>query len=508
MFGSDLSVGSVASAAEKRREAVNVLGDGAAYIGGKWIRSTSMGRMTVVDPSTGQPQAEFSLAGPQEVDAAVAVAKAASAAWREVPADERRRILLRIAAGLRGDATQLTDIAALETGQPRFFGGGAAKAADYFEYYAGWVDKLAGEFLPVYPGRAIDYTVLEPCGVAAAIVSWNGPVTGIGRKVAPALAAGNTVVLKPAEIAPFAALRFARICEDAGLPNGVLSVVPGSAQAGAALTSHPDVDVISFTGSPATARTIINAASAHLTRVSCELGGKSANIIFDDADLEDSVAYSAFWGAVQNSGQGCSLPTRLLVQESVYDEVVERVVEAVRATVIGDPLVDGTQMGPVISGQARDRILATIREATDCGAGRLVCGGGEVDRSRLAADFHSGFFLEPTVFADVDNRSDLAQREIFGPVLAVARFRDEAHAIQLANDSRYGLAAYINSSDINRCHRLATGIAAGYVSINGPCPMPPSAPFGGLKDSGTGREGGAAGIHEFLRPKNVYIALK
>jgi aldehyde dehydrogenase (NAD+) len=368
---------------------------------------------------------------------------------------------------------------------------------DHFMYYAGWTDKIGGELAPIYPSSGFDYVIEEPYGVVGALLTWNGPLITAAMKVAPALAAGNTIVMKPPELAPFAAIRFGELCLEAGLPPGVLNIVTGGPDAGDAIVRHPDVAKISFTGGIAIAQQILKAAADTITPVVMELGGKSANIVFDDARLETSTMISTLF--CLSAGQGCLLPTRLLLQDTIYDRFLEGLVGAVAQMPVGDPLDPGTAMGPIVSENACKRILGVIEKARSEKAGELLTGG-----NRIASD---GYFIPPTIFGNVDNKSSLAQEEVFGPVLSVTKFSDEEEAIALANDTKYGLAGYLHTRDVARAHRVASKIEAGFISVNGMNPMPASTPFGGVKRSGFGREGGRAGLEEFLRPKNVYIAL-
>jgi acyl-CoA reductase-like NAD-dependent aldehyde dehydrogenase len=452
------------------------------------------------DPATGVLQARVPLAGAVEVDDAVQVARDARSTWRALAMGDRTAILHRLADLLEAHDDEACAINALDNGTPVSGLRSGAYTAAWTRYYAGWIDKLEGEVVPV-AGDALDVVVPEPYGVIGAIVPWNGPMMGMGQKAVPALAAGNTVVVKPPELAPFGALRFAELALEAGLPPGVLNVVVGGAAAGDALVRHPGVDKVSFTGGCATARSVMAAAAETLTPLTFELGGKSANIVFPDADLGVATSMAAMLGAVLLSGQGCALPTRLYVHDDVYDEVVGRVVAQIEAVAVGDPLDPSVLMGPVVSAGACERILGVIQRAVDERSGTLLSGGRKLDGA-----LDDGYFVAPTVFGDVDHDSSLARQEIFGPVLSVLRFHDEAEVVAKANDSDFGLSAYLHTRDGSRAQRVARQLEVGTVVVNGFPGMSPGAPFGGVKQSGFGREGGRAGIEEFVRRKNIVFS--
>ncbi len=441
-------------------------------------------------PGDGAVFAEVALGGPAEIGAAVDAARDAFPAWKALAPGARRDLLFSLAQTLRAHADDLAALVTMEMGMPiRVSRAGVAQAAEWFAHYAGWADKITGSTAPVGAG-VHDYVAHSPLGVVGAIIPWNGPVVALALKVAPALAAGNCVVLKPSELAPFAAVHLAGLFAAAGLPPGVLSVVGGGPDAGARLVGT--VDMISFTGGNAAGAAVAAAAAARHIPAVLELGGKSASLVFDDVDPARVGTLSAVLGCIQNSGQGCFLPTRLLVHRAVYEPVLDAVVAAAGKVRLGDPFDPATSMGPVVDRVAAQRIRGMIATAD----GRQVAGGpGE------------GCFIPPTVFADVDPSSPLAQEEVFGPVLAVTPFDDEDEAVALANGTRFGLAGYVWTSDLARAHRVAERLDAGYVSVNGLAGLPPAAPFGGWKASGLGVEGGLAGLQGYLRTKNVHIQL-
>jgi aldehyde dehydrogenase (NAD+) len=466
-------------------------------VGDEWRASESGGTYVHRYAATGAVQAELGLAGAADVDAAVAVAREAQPAWTRTPPLERAGILFRLAELLEQCSTEAAELAALDNGTPVSVIDPGRYTAAWVRYYAGWCDKLDGDVVP--GGTALSYVKLEPYGVIAALPPWNGSMMGMGQKCGPALAAGNAVVAKPPELAPFGMLRFAELALEAGVPPGVLNVVVGDAGAGSALVGHPGIGKITFTGGVATARTLMTAAAANLTPLALELGGKSANIVFPDADLDTAAAMAATFGTALLSGQGCALPTRTYVHDEVYDVVVEKILQVLGSLRVGDPLDPATFIGPVVTETAMERILGIVARARDEGA-RVLAGG-----DRLGGELASGWFVAPTVFGDVDHDSALARDEVFGPVQAILRFSSEDEVVAKANDSDLGLAAYVHTADAARVQRIVDSVEAGTVVVNGAGGMSPAAPFGGYKQSGFGREGGRAGIEEMVRRKTVFV---
>jgi aldehyde dehydrogenase (NAD+) len=441
-----------------------------------------------------------------EVDRAVAMARASfqNKKWRGLDPSKRERILWNIGDLLLRHRDELAKIISQETGKTLREAAGAdvAPAADCFHYYAGWVRKLYGETIPV-DGPYLNYTLREPVGVVGAIVPWNFPLQTAAWKVAPALACGCSVVLKPSELTPLNALRFAEICQEAGLPDGALTVVTGyGPTAGEALALHEDVDKISFTGSVATARKLLaNSAVSNLKRLSLELGGKSPNIVFPDADL-DAAVRAALWGIFGNKGEMCTAGSRLLLHEDIYDRFLEDLAARARKLRLGNPLDPSTQMGPQISARQMDRILDYIEIGKQEGA-RIVC-GGERD---TAGDKAHGYFVKPTIFADVTPGMRIAADEIFGPVVCAIRFHDAEEAIRIANSSTYGLASAVWTRDLKLAHRMAAAIQAGSVWINTYNAFDSGSPFGGYKQSGFGRDLGSYALDQYTNVKSVWVAL-
>ena len=470
-------------------------------IGESFLDSGSGGTHVHVFPATGEEQAEIPLAGPKEVDAAVAAAMKALPAWRGMKPSERRDRLFRLADLVEQHAEEFAWIGTREVGSPisgvRIIPG---KFAAWTKYAAGWADKLEGRVVSTYQDDTVfDYTLPEPWGVIAMIITWNGPLMGLAMKVGPALAAGNTIVIKPPEFTPFTAWRLIQLALEAGIPPGVINLVTGGPDAGEALVKHPDVQKIAFTGGTATARKIAAAIAHEMKPAIYELGGKSANLVFADADLDVAVKHSARTPLFL-AGQGCVLPTRLLVEESIAEEFTERVVEEIRSLRVGDPLQNETELGPVVSKAAQARLLDMIGQAKTRGDGKLALGGG------IPEGLEAGSFVQPTVFTGVEPGSMLGQAECFGPVLSVLTFRNVDEAVQIANGTPFGLGAYIHSTNLPRTLRLVHRLDAGTIQVNGAPTARENAPFGGQGLSGYGREGGFEGLSEFIRTKNVAIA--
>jgi aldehyde dehydrogenase (NAD+) len=478
------------------------LGEARPLIGADRLDSTTGGTMDHHYAGNGQRNGLVRLAGAEEVDAAVRRAQRAHPAWRAMSGSERRALLTQLANLIRSNTEEFARIATLEMGAAAVISKWTAPmASSWFDYYAGWADKIEGSVNPVSTVPGFDYVLREPYGVVGLIVAWNGPLFFLGMKAAPALAAGNCVVIKPSELAPYSTIRFAELALEAGIPEGVVNVVPGAAEAGDAMVRHPGIGKLSFTGSVATAQKIIQSSAATVKPLTLELGGKSANLIFADADLDRAVPHAAMYGLGLNSGQGCACGTRILVQDAVHDEVVDRLAAFVGALPVGDPFDESTIIAPLVSAAARDRVCGLIDRAVADGTS-LVVGGG-----RPGGDLTDGYFVEPTIFDNVPVDSEIAQTEVFGPVVAVTSFKDAEEAVRIANATDYGLAAYISSSNVSTVHGVASALAAGSIWVNGDPQMDPAAPFGGYRASGYGREGGRSGLEEFLQTKNVFLGL-
>jgi p-cumic aldehyde dehydrogenase len=473
-------------------------------IGGKWTEAASGETIAIENPATEELIARTPQSGREDIDQAVGVARAAfeSPAWSKMRPIERGRLLENIARKVEEHADELAFLESLDTGKSLHFAGliDLPSTIDVFRYMGGWCSKLGGRTLPVsFDGREYHaYTRREPVGVVGAVTPWNYPLALGSWKIASALAAGCTLVVKPSEVTPLSTARLAELCLEAGLPEGVLNIVNGYGhEAGEALARHPGVDKITFTGSTAVGKKIVEYSLGNMKRVTLELGGKSPSIVFADADL-DQVAMGAALAVFFNSGQICFAASRLYVQDSVYDQVVEAVAGVASQLKVGSGQAPGTVLGPLVSRKQRERVLGYVESGLAQGA-RLVFGGKPVG--------DKGYFVQPTVFADADGSMKIVQEEIFGPVVSVIRFRDEDEVVRLANDTTYGLAANIWTRDIKKAHRVAHRLQAGSVWINCHGVVDAAVPFGGFKQSGWGREVSEEGLLAYTETKAICALL-
>ncbi|MFB6268574.1 MAG: aldehyde dehydrogenase [Halobacterium sp.] len=464
-------------------------GDRVAPSGGEYLET--------VDPATGDVVAEVAVADESDVDRAVRAASEAFPAWRDTDPVERGQTLYRVAELVREHADELAEIETRDQGKPLSQArSDVLSGARYFEYYAGAADKIEGASVPVGTGQ-VDFTVREPYGVSAQIIPWNFPGNLFARGVAPALAAGNTAVVKPAPTTPLSAYRLAELCFEAGVPESAVNVVSGRGETGAALTSHEGVDTITFTGSVPTGQRVMEAAAANVTPVTLELGGKNPAIVYPDANLEEAVSWIDR-GIFTNAGQICSAADRAIVHESLYDEFVDRIVERAESYELGAG-ADDPDMGPLNSRQHFERVRDYVDVAREEGA-TVATGGRAPDRD--------GYFYEPTVLTGVDNDMRVAQEEIFGPVLSVIPYGDDDDPIEVGNDVAYGLVAGVFTDDVRRAHRAAQRLEAGNVYVNKWFGDTNQTPFGGYKNSGIGREKGLEALDSYLQTKNVAVNLE
>jgi acyl-CoA reductase-like NAD-dependent aldehyde dehydrogenase len=471
------------------------------FIGGEWTDAKSGKVFATINPANEETIVEVAEADAADVDLAVAAAKdALGGKWSSWPASRRQDALFRLGQLIQERSAELAALESADAGKTAFDAGKVEVplAGEVFKYFAGWATKHHGQTSS--DSRSLKYTLREPVGVCGAIIPWNFPLLMAAWKVAPALAMGNTVVLKPAEQTPLTALKLAELAAEVGIPPGVLNVVPGyGPTAGQALVEHKDVNKIAFTGSGEVGKLVMQGAAKTLKRVSLELGGKSPNIVFADADLKAAIK-GALTGIFYNKGEVCAAGSRLFVERAVYDDVLAGLEGAVAKMTVGLPTDEKTRMGPVSSAEQLEKVMTYIGKGKDDGA-RLLAGGERVD-------VHGkGFFVQPTIFADVDNNMAIAQDEIFGPVLAVIPFDDDADAIAQANAVRYGLAAAVWTRDIKRALKAAAQVKAGTVWVNTYNLYDPSLPFGGFKESGFGRDLGEAALDQYTETKSVWVDL-
>jgi aldehyde dehydrogenase (NAD+) len=475
------------------------------FIDGQFVDAESGKTFKTPNPATGETFADVAEGDKADVDKAVAAArKAFEGKWSKMSARDRGRLLYKLSQLIEAHSGELAALETTDNGKP-------IKESTYidlpgvvenFEYFAGWSTKIEGETIPV-PGQMFNYTLREPVGVCGQIIPWNFPLLMAAWKLAPALAAGNTVVLKPAEQTPVTALELGKLIAEAGFPEGVVNIIPGYGEtAGAALASHPGIDKVAFTGSTEIGKVIAKAASDNLTKVSLELGGKAPNVIFADADLDQAVN-GAMMGIFFNQGQVCCAGSRLFVEAKVKDEFLARFKEKADKIKVGDPMDKATLMGPQVSMEQLNKIKSYVAIAREEGA-TVFSGGGSPE---LEGAFQNGYFFQPTIFSEVDNTMRVAQEEIFGPVTSVITFDNDEDLLRQANETMYGLSAGIWTRDITRAHRFAKGVKAGVVWINTYNMFNAASPFGGYKQSGYGREMGKHALELYTQVKSVWVDL-
>jgi aldehyde dehydrogenase (NAD+) len=470
------------------------------FIANEWTPARNGQTFEAINPSTEEILTQVARGGPEDIDDAVAAAREAfEGPWRRVKPEERGRLLYRVARELEARINEFAELETLDTGKPLAHAHGEISGCvRYLDYYAGAADKIHGETIPL-GSDYLNYTVREPLGVTAHIVPWNMPLSMVCRSLAPALAAGNTAVIKPAEQTPLTALKFAEIFLDLHFPPGVYNVVPGfGEEAGKALGEHPGIGSITFTGSVETGRNILHSAAEHVKPVVLELGGKSPQIIFADTDL-DLAASEVAKGIYSNTGQYCDAGSRLLVDEGVREPLLEKIIQHSRQIKLGEGM-NNPDMGPLVSAEHLERVLGYIDIGRQEGANMLIGGKAE--------EFERGYFVSPTVFDEVESKMRIAQEEIFGPVLSVLPFSGDEEAARIANDSSYGLAAGIFTQNIDRAMRFASEVQAGYVMINEYFTGGMGSPFGGYKQSGIGREKGLVALDNYTQIKNVVLRIR
>lgn len=471
------------------------------FIDGKFIDAESGETLTSVNPHDNTPIAEVAMAGKADVDAAVAAARRAFPAWSALSGSERGRILLRLADKIEANAEALARLESTDTGHPLRDSRAldVPRTALCFRYFGGMADKYEGAVVPVDAGF-LNYTLREPLGVVGQVVPWNFPLMFTSWKLGPALAAGNCVVMKPAEITPLSSLKIAELLAESGVPPGVVNMLPGLGSiAGQYIAEHPQIAKISFTGSTVTGRRVVQASAGNLKKVQLELGGKGANIVFDDADIGAAVNGSA-WAIFHNQGQACIAGSRLLLHERIAEEFLERFITLAKSIRIGDPLDPATEMGPLTSLVHRDRVFGYVKSAREQG-GEVLAGGKAPDNAALS----KGFYIEPTIVRAKSFQDRAAQEEVFGPFVVVLTFKDDAEALAIANSTEYGLGAGLWTHNIARAHRFARDLRSGMVWINSYKRVHPASPFGGVGQSGYGREMGFEVMHEYTQVKSVWV---
>jgi aldehyde dehydrogenase (NAD+) len=470
------------------------------FIGGEFVDAARGGRIPDLNPHDNSLLAEVAEARAEDVDRAVEAARRAFPAWSRMAAMDRGRLLLKLADAIEADASYLAELESLDTGHPIRDTSGldVPRTAATFRYFGGMADKYEGSVIPVEAGF-LNYLLREPVGVVGQIVPWNFPLMFTSWKMGPALAAGNAVVMKPAELTPLTALRVAKLMAEVGFPPGVVNIVPGyGATAGQYMAEHPGINKIAFTGSTGVGRKIVQASAGNLKRLQLELGGKGANIVFDDADLEQAV-YGSAYAIFHNQGQACIAGSRLLLQEGIAARFLERFLALTRSLRVGDPLDRTTEMGPLTSAQHRDRVMGYIDVARQQGS-TILTGGKAPDDPALAA----GCYVEPTVVtARPEDR--VCQEEVFGPFVSVTRFKTDEEVIAVANSTEYGLGGGLWTTNLPRAHRVARAIRSGMVWINAYKRVNPASPFGGVGQSGYGREMGFEAMHEYTDAKSVWV---
>jgi aldehyde dehydrogenase (NAD+) len=470
------------------------------YIEGEFVESLDGATLDVLNPHDGSVLAVVSEGGPDDIDRAVRAAQRAFPTWSKTSSADRGRLLLRLADLIEANAEELAQLESIDTGHPLRDTSllDVPRTIATFRYFGGMADKHEG-YLPPADVGFLNYVTHEPIGVVGQIVPWNFPLMFCGWKLGPALAAGNCVVMKPSELVPLSTLRLCELMDEAGFPSGVVNVVPGyGPRAGARLASHPDVGKISFTGSTATGRAIVAMSAGNLKRLQLELGGKGANIVFDDANVAAAINGSAF-AIFHNQGQACIAGSRLILHEAIAEEFVDKFVALAKSIRIGDPLNNETEMGPLTSAQHRGRVLEYVQIALDQG-GELLTGAKAPDDPSCA----NGFYVEPTVMR-AKSTDRVSREEVFGPFVTITTFRNEQEALDIANSTDYGLGSGLWTSDLSRAHRVARSLQAGMVWINCYKRVGPGSPFGGVGQSGYGREMGFAAMHEYTDAKSVWI---